>query len=328
MKGMVYTQFGPPEVLKLLDVEKPIPMENQALIRVKASSVNISDYKRFIEQIEGRKTPFSTHLIDKILKVSGKILGADVSGIVEEVGKGVTSVKKGDEVFGVTVGLLGAWAEYAIVDESSVFLKPSNISFEVAASIPVTGITALGAIRVAKIKENHQVLIYGASGGVGTFALQLAKAQSATVTAVCSTRNIEMAHSIGADFVIDYKRDDFTFCGKTFDAIIAINGYNPIWVYKKLLNKGGTYVAIGGMKQGIMGALLGPINSGGGKTMTTSIYNNAIKQPCLPYLKELTEKGKIIPFIDKVFSVHEIVHAINYIVKNHAHGKVVINMDL
>ncbi|MDR1115168.1 MAG: NAD(P)-dependent alcohol dehydrogenase [Tannerella sp.] len=328
MKGIVYTQFGTPEVLKLMDVEKPVPKVNQVLIKVKASSLTNLEYARFMEPIEGGKPPLMIRLMDKALKVEGKVIGSEVSGIVEEVGKCVTGVKKGDEIFAVTVGLQGAWAEYAVADETAICLKPGNLSFEAAAVIPVGGITALGAVRTAKVKDGRQVLVYGASGGVGQYALQLSKAYGATVTAVCSTRNLDMARSIGADYVIDYKQEDFTKTGKTYDAIIAVNGYNPIGIYKKLLNKNGIYVAIGGMKQGIMGILQGPFYSGGGKKMTASTYFKAARQKCLPHLKQLAEEGKITPFIDKVFSVKDISQAIAYIVKNHAQGKVAINMDI
>jgi NADPH:quinone reductase-like Zn-dependent oxidoreductase len=327
MKGIVYTQFGSPEVLKLMDVEKPVPKVNQVLIKVKASALTNLEYTRFIEPIEGRKTPLMIHLMDKILKAEGKVIGSEVSGIVEEVGKCVTSVKKGDEIFAVAVGLQGAWAEYAVADETIVCLKPTNLSFEAAAVIPIGGITALGAVRIAKIKNGQQVLVYGASGGVGQYALQLSKAYGAIVTAVCSTRNLGMARGIGADYVIDYKQENFAKTGKTYDAIIAVNGYNPIGIYKKLLKKDGIYVAIGGMKQGIMGALQGPFYSNGGKKMTSSTYFKAVKQKYLPHLKELAEEGKITPFIDRIFSVKDIPQAITYIVKNHAQGKVAINID-
>ena len=328
MKGIVYTEFGPPEVLKIMDLETPKPKDNQVLIKVKAASMYYLDYMRFTKQVDGGKTPFSTKLIDKKNNALGKVIGCELSGIVEEVGKTVTQVKKGDEVFAVATGLSGALAEYALADETTVFLKPSNLSFEESATIPVAGISALGAVRTAGVKEGQSVLIYGASGGVGQFAVQLSKAVGATVTAVCSTRNIEIAHEIGADYVIDYKQEDFRKKDITYDVIIGVNGYNPIKQYKRLLNEGGVYVAVGGVKQGMMGGLFGPLYSNKSKTLTFSTYFDAIKQPCLPYLKELAEDGKIKPYVESVCSAKDTAKAVRQLCKNHAQGKIAFVMDL
>ena len=328
MKGIVYTQFGAPDVLEIMEVPMPTPADNQVLIKVKASSMYNMDYMRFAKQVDGGETPLSTRLIDTAQKAIGKVIGSELSGIVETVGKEVKNIKKGDEVFAVASGLSGALAEYALADISTVCLKPSNLSFEEAATIPIAGISALGAIRKAQVRTGQTVLIYGASGGVGQFAVLLAKAVGATVTAVCSTRNIQIARSIGADYVIDYKRDNFTKMGKTYDVIIAVNGYNPLGEYKKLLNNGGVYVAVGGMKQGIMGGIFGSFYSNKSKKLTSSTYFDAIKQECLPYLKDLAEEGKLKPYVEKVYSTKDITNAIKELCKNHAQGKIAFIMDL
>jgi NADPH:quinone reductase-like Zn-dependent oxidoreductase len=329
MKGIVYTKSGSPETLKIMDIENPIPKANQVLIKVKASSISILEYLRFLKNIDGGKTPISLRLMDTVaLRSIGKVLGMDISGIVEEVGKNVKNFKKGDVIFGFTTGMFGGWAEYALSDAKSVCKKPINLSYEQAAAIPSSGITALGAIRAAKIREGQQVLVHGSSGGVGHFAVQLSKAYGATVTGICSTRNMEMARSIGTDYIIDYKQEDFTKKGKTYDVIIGVNGYNSLSTYKKLLNKGGSYVVVGGIKQAIKGVLGIPFYSiSSDKKYSAVAFPVMPKQKFLTDLKELSENGRIIPFIDMVFSVQEIIPAINYIVKNHAQGKVVINLD-
>lgn len=331
MKAITYTQYGPPEVFKVKEVEKPVPKDNQVLIRVKASSVNVTDYTRFKKQLDGGKTPLSVRIVDTYYtKAFGKIPGGEAAGIVEEVGKDVKRIKKGDEVFGITADILGAWAEYACAEEKLVFVKPANISFEEAAVIPTTGMTALNALKCVDVKEGSQVLVYGASGGVGLFVVQLAKAMGATVTGVCSTRNAELLRNIGADFVIDYKKEDFRKCGKKYDAIIAVNGYYTISTYKRLLTDHGKYIAVGAVRQGLEGMILGPIYSLGSKksygfAAPGMIMNNG--EYLLEYLKEAIENNKFKPYIDRTYNVKETPDAIRYIIKEHAQGRVAITVD-
>lgn len=331
MKAIVYTEYGPPEVLKVMETKRPVPKDNQILIKVKASAVNVTDYTRFVNQLDGEKTPISVRLLDTYyLKAMGKIPGGEASGIVEEVGKNVKRFKKGDEIFGITADILNAWAEFACADETMVYEKPSNLSFEEAAVTPTTGMTALNALRTANLKKGSEVLIYGASGGVGLFAVQLAKAMGGIVTAVCSTRNVELVRSMGADYVIDYKKEDFRHYGKKYDGIIAINGYNSIATYKKLLKDHGTYVAVGGVRQGIEGMALGPVISlGSSKSFRFAPYA-MIKDKGMYFLdniKEMAENGKFKPYIDRTYPVGEVAQAIRYIIKDHAQGRVAITMD-
>ncbi|HLY26177.1 MAG TPA: NAD(P)-dependent alcohol dehydrogenase, partial [Aggregatilineales bacterium] len=220
MKAIVYTKYGPPDVLQVREVDKPSPRDNEVLVRVEAASVNALDYRRFEMQSS------MGHFMDSVLlKVIGKTLGADIAGRVEAVGIGVKQFKPGDEVFGQSKGAAGAFAEYACAGENELALKPANVSFEAAAATPVAALTALQALRdKGRIQSGQQVLINGASGGVGTFAVQLAKSLGAEVTAVCSTRNLDMARKIGADHVIDYTKDDFTKNAQRYDLIAAVNG--------------------------------------------------------------------------------------------------------
>jgi NADPH:quinone reductase-like Zn-dependent oxidoreductase len=327
MKAVIYVNPGKPEEsFAIKEVTKPTPNSHQILIRVKATSINISDYNRFTQTIDGGKLSLRTKMMDRVmLHAIGNPLGAEVSGVVESVGKDVTAVKVGDEVFAATLnGLTGGWAEYALTDDTLVCHKPNNLSFEEAAVIPVAGTVALDAVRKAKIRAGNKVLVYGASGGVGHLAVQLSKAEGANVTAVCSTRNIEMVRSIGADEVVDYYKDDFTKTDKRYDAIIACNGYNPIKVYKKLLTQNGIYIAIGGAKQALA-AFPASIFS---KNVSYVLYKEAAKKNPLPYLKEVAEAGKLKPFIDRVYSIDEIPEAIHYMVKTHAQGKVGIRINL
>jgi NADPH:quinone reductase-like Zn-dependent oxidoreductase len=227
MKAIVYTKYGPPDVLQVQEVEKPAPKDNQVLVNVQAASVNALDWRRFTSQsILGR-------LMDEVLlKAINKVLGADIAGRVEAVGAAVKQFQPGDEVFGVSAGSVGGFAEYACAAEDNLALKPANLSFEKAAAVPVAALTALQGLRdKGRIQPGQKVLINGASGGVGTFAVQLAKSFGAEETAVCSTRNLDMARQIGANHVIDYTQEDFTKNGQRYDLIIAVNGNHPIQDY-------------------------------------------------------------------------------------------------
>ena len=327
MKGIVYTEFGSPEVLKIKEVAVPVPKDNQVLVKVIASSIEISDYLRFLRSIDTGKTPLYIKIMDTfVFKVIHKVPGGDVAGIIEKVGKNVKLFKRGDAVYG-TSGMIGAWAEYACCAEKDICLKPVNITFEEAAAIPVAAPTALGAIKAANIKADEQVLISGASGGVGHFAVQLAKAYGAVVTGVCSERSIDTVKSIGADYVIDYNKEDFATNGKKYDVIIGVNGYRSISTFKKALADGGRYIVVGGMKQAMVGAISGPIRSIGSSKKMKGVALPMLKDKGFLFLNELIEAGKVKPMIDEVYSTLEIARAMHYIIKEHAKGKVAIRFN-
>ena len=265
---------------------------------------------------------------ERLFKAINKILGADIAGRVEAVGAAVTKFQAGDEVFGVSAGSVGAFAEYACTSENNVVIKPSNLSFEAAAAVPVAALTALQGLRDnAHIQPGQKVLINGASGGVGTFAVQIAKSFGAEVTAICSTRNLDIARSIGADHVIDYTKEDFTKSGQRYDLIVAVNGYRPIQDYRRALRPSGIYVAVGGsIAQVIQAMLLGPLMSKLGSRKMSFMGIGKINQKDLVFMGELLEAGKVVPVIDKSYPLRETAKAIRYLVKEHAQGKVVITM--
>jgi NADPH:quinone reductase-like Zn-dependent oxidoreductase len=237
MQAVVYDKYGPPEVLQIADLPIPDPQQEQVLVKVHAASINAADYR--IRKAD----PFLVRLMGQgFLKPKNPLSGIDAAGRVEAVGENVRQFKPGDEVFGC---VRGAFAEYALARETYLALKPANRSFEEAAALPTAALTALQGIRYAGgIRPGQRVLIQGASGGVGIFAVQLAKSSGAEVTAVCSTRNLELVRSLGADHVIDYTREDFTHSGQTYDLILAVNGYHPLSAYKRALNPGGVYVQV------------------------------------------------------------------------------------
>ena len=323
MQAIVYTRYGPPEVLQLKEVEKPVPVDHQLLIKVQAASANTLDLTM--------RGPFLARIITGGLrKPKNQRLGVDMAGRVEAVGSNVTEFQPGDEVFGVAAG---SFAEYACAAEDKVALKPANLSFEAAAALPVAALTALQGLRdKGQIQPGQKVLINGASGAVGTFAVQIAKAFGAEVTAVCSTRNVDMARSIGAEHVIDYTQDDFTKNGQRYDLIVAVNGYHPILDYRRALSPSGIFVMVGGSKTRIMQALLqalllGPLISkiGGQKMGFMGIAN--INRKDLVCVKELIEAGKVVPVIDRRYPLSETAEAIRYLEEGHARGKVVITVD-
>ena len=323
MKAVIYTKTGSPEVIKQRSVEMPVPGDNQVLIEVKACTLNIGDYQRF--QTKNGKIPVSTYITNKIMGYVGKPLGAEIAGIVTKTGKNVTHVKAGDAVFGKTAGTapVGGIAEYAVMDADRVCRKPDNFSFEEASTVSISFDTALGAVRKANIKAGQKVMVYGASGGVGLYAVQLAKVAGAEVTGVCSTRNTELAKSAECDKVVDYKREDFTKTDTKYDAIIGVNGCNPMKKYKSIMKENGIFVGVGDVNQA-MKALAASFTS-----HNFTYYAGAFtKQPdYLEYAKELAESGKIHTYIDKVYSVNETTEAIQYLLSSHASGKVVIKMD-
>lgn len=325
MKAIVYTKYGPPDVLQFKEVEKPSPTERQVLVKVHAASANALDYRRFeMQSMLGR-------VIDTmLLKSINKVLGADISGRVEAVGAAVTQFKPGDEVFGVSSGSVGAFAEYACAGEKSLVLKPANISFEQAAAVPIAALTALQGLRdTGHVQSGQKVLVNGAGGGVGTFTVQIAKAFGAEVTAVCSIRNLDMVRSIGADHVINYTQEDFTKNGQRYDVIAAVNGYHPILDYRRSLSPNGIYVELGGsLPQIFEGMLLGPLVSKIGTKKMVSMGISKIKHNDLVFLKELLEVGKVVPVIDRRYPLSETVESIQYLLEGHAGGKVVITMPV
>ena len=255
----------------------------------------------------------------------GKPLGAEIAGIVTKTGRNVTHVKAGDAVFGKTAGTapVGGIAEYAVMDADRVCIKPDNFSFEEAAAVSISFDTAFGAVRKASITNGQNVMIYGASGGVGLFAVQLAKVAGAEVTGVCSTRNIELAKSAGCDRVIDYKKEDFTKTDIKYDSVIGVNGCNPMKKYKSIMKKNGIFVGVGDVNQA-MKALAASFTS---NNFTYYAGPFTKQSDYLQYAKKLAEVGKLHTYIDKVYSVNETTEAIQYLLSNHASGKVVIKID-
>jgi NADPH:quinone reductase-like Zn-dependent oxidoreductase len=306
-------------VLSVEDVEKPAPKDDEVLVRVHATSVNAAD------RVLLRGKPFIIRLGMGLSKPRRPILGFDVAGRVEGVGRRVEEFRPGDEVFGASN--FGGFAEYVCVSERTLVQKPPHVSFEQAAATPTAAYTALQAIRKkGRLRVGEKVLVEGASGGVGTFAVQLAKAFGAEVTAVCSTRNVEMARSIGADHVIDYSREDFTESDRRYDLIIGANAYRPLSDYARALEPNGTYVMSGGGGTQILQAMF----QGLWLSMTSSkklgnVMAVATKADLL-VVKELLENGKIAPVIERTCSLSEVPDAIRRIEKEHARGKTVITI--
>ena len=323
MKAIVCTKYGSPDVLKFEEVQKPVPGDDEVLIKVHAAAANAGDWHLM------RADPFMIRLMFGLLKPKYEILGTDVAGHIEAIGKNVTQFQPGDEVFGDMSGSgFGAFAEYVCTPENRIALKPTNVTFEDAAAVPSAAVTALQALRdKGQIQSGQKVLINGASGGVGMFAVQIAKSFGAEVTAVCSTRNIEMAHSIGADHVIDYTKEDFTQNGQQYDLLLAANGYHPISDYKRALSPTGRYVMTGGSTaQLVQVLLLGPwISMTSGKKMSNMLVKS--NQQDLIFMKKLLEEGSVVPIIDRHYPLSEVPKAIRYLEEGHARGKVIITLE-
>jgi NADPH:quinone reductase-like Zn-dependent oxidoreductase len=320
MKAITYYNYGSPDVLQIEDIEKPTPREHQVLVRVHAASINAGDYRMM------RADPFFLRLVGGGLRrPKDPRLGSDVAGRVEAVGENVRQFQPGDEVFGCAHG---SFAEYALAREAFLTWKPANRSFEESAAVPVAALTALQGLRDAGgIRPGQKVLIQGASGGVGTFAVQLAKSFGAEVTAVCSPRNLKMARSIGGDYVIDYTQEDFTRNQQRYDLIFAANGYHSLSAYKRALGPQGIYVCAGGtMPQFFQAILLGSLMSrkDGKKMGTMGIAK--VNEEDLGYLGELLQAGKIAPVIDRSYTLREIAEAFRYVEEKHAQGKVVLTV--
>ncbi len=317
MKAAVCTRYGPPgDVVQIADVEKPVPKDNEVLIRIRAASINPLDW-RFM-----RGKPYVGRIAFGLRKPKITRPGVDVAGQVEAVGRNVTQFKTRDEVFGVC---RGSFAEYACAAEEKLERKPANISFEDAAAVPVAALTALQGLRdKGRIQRGHKVVVDGASGGVGTFSVQIAKSFGAEVTAVCSTRNVETARSIGADHVIDYTQEDFTKSGQRYDLIMGANAYHSIFDYRRALTRDGIYVIVGGGLARILQAmLLTPLLSRiGNKKICFFVAN--INKKDLVLLRDLLEAGKVVPVIDRRYPLSGVAEALLYVEDGHARGKVVI----
>src|SRR5262245_31424405 len=321
MKAIVFPNYGPPEALQLTEVEKPTPKDHQVLVRVHAASANPLDWHRM------RGAPFLARLGEGLLKPKNPMLGADIAGRVEAVGGNVTEFQPGDEVFGVSVG---GFAEYVCAADTKVARKPANLSFEAAAAVPVAAFTALQGLREkGQTKAGQKVLINGASGGVGTFAVQLAKAFGAEVTAVCSTRNLDLVRSIGADHVVDYTREDFTKNGQLYDLIYDAVGNRSVSDYKRALSPQGICVIAGftTLPRLVEHIVLGPLMSKAGRKQIGLQGLAATHKQDLLVIKEFLEAGKVVPVIDRCYRLREVPEAIRYLEQGHARGKVVITLD-
>jgi NADPH:quinone reductase-like Zn-dependent oxidoreductase len=324
MKAIRYTEYGSPDVLQLVDVEKPVPADNQVLVKVHAVSANPLDWHIM------RGAPFIARLDNGLRKPKNPKLGADIAGTVEAVGSSITEFKPGDAVFGDVSGSgLGGFAEYVCVKEAELVLKPSNLSFEAAAGVPVAAFTALQGLRdTGKIQAGQKVLVNGASGGVGTFAVQIAKAYGAEVTAVCSTRNHEMVQSIGADHVIDYTKEDFTNNGQQYDLIYCAIGNRSAADYARALKPNGI-CSIAGFttllrlfEHIIIGGLIGRFGSKKVGLMGTAQANNKD----LLIIQEMLATGKIATVIDRCYPLNETAEAIRYLETSRARGKVIVTV--
>jgi NADPH:quinone reductase-like Zn-dependent oxidoreductase len=323
MKAIAYRKYGPPHVLKLEDLAKPVPQDGEVLVKIHAASINSRDWRLM------RANPFFIRIMaGGLLRPKNPLLGADLAGWVEMAGRNVRQFQPGAEVFGcISAEDRGTFAEYVCVKESDIVLKPANISFEQAAAVPLAALTALQGLQKGNLQAGQKVLIQGASGGVGTFAVQIAKALGTEVTAVCSTRNLNMVRSLGADHVIDYKKEDFTRNRQRYDLILAANGYHPISDYLRALSPDGTYVVAGGsMFQLFQAALRGRKNSQSGG-QRVYVVSQVKSQQDLLFMKELLESGKVVPVIDECYPLSKAVEAFQYFEKVHPRGKVVIMMD-
>ena len=320
MKAIVYDKYGSPDVLELKEIDKPAVGDDQVLIRVRAASVNPLDW----HFMRGR--PFFLRIKAGLRKPKVIRLGVDAAGTVESTGGNVRRFKPGDEVFG---GCTGAFAEYACASEKALAPKPANLTFEQAAAVPIAALSALQGLRdKGRIQAGQKVLINGAAGGVGTFAVQIAKAFGAEVTGVCSTRNVDMVRSIGADHVVDYTQEDFTRNGQRYDLILDSVGNHSLSAFRHALTAKGTLVMVGGPDNG---RWIGPMTG----MLKVVVLSRFVSQKLLPFLakrsqadlvflKELLEAGKVTPVVDRCYPLREVPEAIRYLEEGHARGKVVI----
>jgi len=319
VKAIVQVQYGSPDVLTLKDVDKPVVKDDQVLVRVNAAAINIADWHLL------RGVPYAMRLASGLLKPKREIPGLDVVGEVEVTGENVEQFRPGDEVFG---WCRGAFAEYACAAETNLLPKPANLTFEQAAAVGDSAFTALAAVRdQGKVQPGHTVLINGASGGVGTFAVQIAKALGANVTGVCGSRNVDMVRSIGADQVIDYAKEDFTQAGQRYDVMLDLVGSRSLSDCRRALTPRGTYVVVGvkdmgrwfGLGRQTKALLLSPFVR---QRMRVFVVRH--NREDLAVLKELVEAGKVAPVIDRRYTLREVPEALRYQGEGHSQGKIVI----
>ena len=323
MQAIVYRCYGSADVLEFNDVEKPTPADDEVLVKVHAAAVNPLDW-HFLQG-----TPYFLRLMSGLGAPNDTRLGVDFAGTVETVGRNVTRFKPGDEVFG---GATGAFAEYVSVGENAALtMKPADVSFEQAASAPIAAVTALQALRdLGKLEQGQKVLINGASGGVGTFAVQIAKSFGAEVTGVCSTRNVEMVRSIGADHVFDYTKEDYVESGQQYDLIIDMVGNRSLRENRRVLKPEGTLVIVGGGKGNWLGPMMTPI-----KALMLSPFVDQemglilaeMNKEDLATLGDLMQSGKVTPVIDRRYGLSEVPAAIRYSEEGHARGKIIIDLE-
>ncbi|MEH7237756.1 NAD(P)-dependent alcohol dehydrogenase [Bacillus sp. JJ1562] len=324
MKAIVYTNYGPPDVLQLKEVEKPLPKENEILVKVKATTVTVADIRS-----RSFTVPPAFWLPARITlgfrQPKKEILGMELAGVIESVGKDVKKFKEGDQVFAATLSGFGAYAEYMCLPEDGpVSIKPSNITFAEAAAIPIGARTALYFLRKANIQNGQKILVYGASGSVGSYTVQIAKYFGANVTGVCSTKNLELVKSLGADKVIDYTTEDFSRTEETYDVIFEAVNKSSFSACMKVLKKGGTYINITEPLPSVQ-MLWTKLTS---KRKLVLSQNSPETPEALNFLKDLVEMGKLKVVIDRYYEFDEIVEAHRYVEEGHKRGNVVINVEL
>ncbi len=321
MKAIVYHKYGSPDVLKLEEVQKPTLKDDQVLIKVYAVSVNLSDW----EGLTGK--PFYARIAGPF-KPANKILGSDIAGRVEAVGRNVRQFKPGDEVFGLMLNYGGGFAEYACKSEKALALKPAGMTFEQAAAIPQAGFIALQGIRdKGQVQAGQKVLINGAGGGAGTFAIQLAKLAGAEVTGVDNAEKLDLMRSLGADHVIDYRKEDFTKNGRSYDLILDVVAYRSVFAYERALKPNGTCFVVGGSASRMLQILLlgSRIGRSAGKKINVLLVETNAKD--LVSMTELYAAGKVVPVIDRTYPLSKVPEALRYLGKGHAKGKVVITIN-
>jgi NADPH:quinone reductase-like Zn-dependent oxidoreductase len=324
MKAILYHAYGSPDVLRLEDSAKPVAGDNEVLLRVRAASANPLDW----HFLQGK--PYAVRLVVGVPRPKDPRLGVDVAGVVEAVGRNVSRFQPGDEVFG---GGKGAFAEFACAAESALTTKPPNLSFEEAAAVPIAAISALQGLRAAgRVQAGRKVLINGAAGGVGTFAVQIAKSLGAAVTGVCSARNVELVDSLGADSVIDYSHQDFTRGTARYDVILDCVGNHSLSAIRGVLQPGGRYLPVGGttdnwmvgtLARSVAAMLLSQL----GSRKLVPFFLAKMNQQDLDTLRELLQSAKIKPVIDRRYQLAEVPEALRYLEEGHARGKVVIAVD-
>lgn len=324
MKAAVFTRYGPPEVLEIRDVEKPVPRDDEVLVRIHAATVCAADWRMrkadpfLVRFMIGLRRPKKVH-----------VLGMELSGTVESVGKAVTRFREGDQVFGSTGFDFGAHAEYACLPEDRLALKPANMTLEEAAAILFGGVSALYFLREAKIQAGQRVLVYGASGSVGVFAVQLAKHFGAHVTGVCSTANLELVESLGADEVVDYTREDFSKAGRVYDIVFDTVGKSGYSRSLRALQRGGSYVRVGGSGR-LASILLGMIQAMWVSLTGAGRVFGGVARPAAgdqAFLKELIEAGELRTVIDKRYPLSEIAEAHRHAEAGHKKGHVVVLLE-